>query len=73
MPILAATVEVDYELLTFLTELFGIESEQDALDLALRRLADILEIELLNEDSDDAYWPAFEPIDYVRGGSAHEA
>ena len=62
-------IAVDPDLLSNLAEILEIESEDEAFDVALVRLRNILEIEQLNGDTKGRYYPDFDPRTYLRKGS----
>lgn len=62
------SIDVEDDLLTSLAEIYEVDPVQKAIELALWRLANILEIEALNRDNRDAYWPGFDPAEYLKTG-----
>ena len=59
------SIEVADHLVTTLTEIYGLDSAKDAVEHALSRLANILEIEALNRETQGRYWPDFNPDEYL--------
>ena len=64
------SIEVAEHLVTELVEIFGLDSAKEAVEHALGRLANILEIEALNRENQDSYWPGFEPGEYFFTGDS---
>ena len=60
-------VEIDESIVTTLSDIYGIESDSDAVEFALMRIADILEIEMLRHPDSigEDYVPDFDAAAYL--------
>jgi hypothetical protein len=63
-------IDADAALLATLVDLLGVDSEREAAELGLNRIANIIEIELLNATT-GVYWPGFDAAEYLQTGTSH--